>query len=95
MKRNLTPYEIILLVLGLIFVLGSITLVMTNPTPSKWQFWTIRIVMSLGAGCIGSFLPGLLTAEFSWQNVAIKSTGAAAFFVIVYLLNPPPIELVQ
>ena len=51
--------------------------------------------MSLGAGCIGSFLPGLLTAEFSWQNVAIKSTGAAAFFVIVYLLNPPPIELVQ
>jgi hypothetical protein len=92
MKRKLTPYEIILLVLGLIFVLGTLTLIMITPEPSKWQFWSIRIVMSLGAGCIGSFLPGLLTAEFSWKNVVIKSTGAAAFFVIVYLLNPPPVE---
>jgi len=85
----LLPHEIIALVLGVILFFGSIALAIIYPNPTNFQYTVFRVAMSLGAGFLGSFIGGMLTAHFSWANVGIKAGGAAAFFTIVYLLNPP------
>jgi hypothetical protein len=84
----LSAYEIIALVLGVILFFGSIVFAIIYPNPTKFQYIVFRTVMSFGGGFLGSFIGGVLTADFSWPNVGIKAGGAAAFFAVVYVILP-------
>lgn len=66
-----------------------ITTTFITPNPTSYQYTVYRIVLAQAAGGIGSVLPGLLEVKYKgW----LRSSGAAAFFAIVYFKSPALLE---
>lgn len=85
--------KISIFVFGVVFVVVLLVIAVSVPSPTEFQFFVFRIVLALVAAAIGAFLPGSLNVQSHIQNPAYRNTiragGAVAFFVIVYLINPP------
>ena len=65
------------------FITLLIVSFITEPTPLLKNFF--RVVLALFAGAIGGLLPGFLDIRHrNW----LRAGGGAAFFVLVYLVNP-------
>jgi len=68
---------------GLIVVMLIVAILV--PKPTDFQLLVFRVTTALGAAGIGANLPGTL----GFQSDLVTASGAAAFFVIVFLINPP------
>jgi hypothetical protein len=54
------------------------------------RFFIFRTVLALiGAAFAAIFIPGLLQVQTKVLKIAVRAGGAAAFFAIIYLINPP------
>lgn len=79
----------ILLALGGVTILGLLALVLTNRHVDRGLAGPLRLLMALGAAAYGGLLPGAtLNVGFNRNGLAIRSAGAAAFFVLVWLGGP-------
>lgn len=85
-KENSLKTPDITWIIGLILILGTfIGLIGFVPCPTSAQQVVFRFLMALGGACVATLLPGLLNIHFT----GIKATNALAFFVLIYLINPP------
>jgi hypothetical protein len=76
------------IVVSLLLVMLAIGLFERKPT--DLGIFIFRTVLALLAGAFaGIFIPGFLDVKAKTARFALRATGAAAFFVIVYLWNPP------
>jgi len=91
--RKLKIQDWILLALGIIFLAFTVIIVLKIPQPTEVQMWIFRIIASLGAACIGAFIPGLFEISSQSTKITFRATGAAAFFVLMYLFNPPDLVI--
>ena len=58
--------------------------------PTDLAIFIFRVVMSLIAGAFGAiFIPGIFELSGEIGKWTVRAAGAAAFFAVVYLLNPP------
>lgn len=81
--------DIVLTSLGVLWVVVGLVLAIIKPNPTPFQLWAFRVVMSLGAACIGSILPGFIDLNGDIGELAIRAGGAIALFLLLYLVNPP------
>lgn len=81
--------EIILLSLGIAIVVTTIIIAVKIPHPTVFQLWVFRVIMALGAACLGAIIPGFIELEGGICEIAIRTGGAIALFFTVYLINPP------
>lgn len=57
---------------------------------NNFNLWVFRVVMALGAGIVGgAYIPGLLNVTHKTKKGLIRASGGCAFFVVVYMVNPP------
>ena len=79
---------------GIILLLLVILLAVYFPKPTPSQALTFRVVLALAAGAfVQAALAGFVHLEANLPGIAIRSGGAIAVAIVVYLFNPP--ELVQ
>lgn len=81
--------EIVLLSLGILLIGVGLVLALIRPNPTPFQLWAFRVVMSLGAACLGSILPGFVELDGKLGELVIRAGGAIALFLLLYLVNPP------
>jgi hypothetical protein len=74
-------------VLSVLFLATSALLLYINPCPSAAMFFVLRVLISLAAALLGSFLIG----TFRYKAGAIEATGGFAIFAFIYLTNPAPL----
>lgn len=90
--KQLTKLTKLLSDQGLVVTFVSIsllTLLLTAifiPHPTSFQLLVFRVFLALTASGVGAFIPGLFEVNV---RKSIRATGAAAFFIVIYLLNPP------
>jgi len=80
----LTPQMLLLAGLGVLFVSVLLVIVIVVPEPKPNQALVFRVVLALGAACIGGVLPGLFHIAAGW----LKAGGAVGLMVLVLLLDP-------
>ena len=81
------PWEkVALFAVSVSLVLVMLVIAFLVPEPTEFQIWVFRVVLALGAAGVGALIPGFL--EFEYRNW-LRAGGAAAFFALVYLVNPP------
>jgi len=81
--------EIILLSLGVVIVVVTLIMAVKIPQPTVFQFWVFRVIMALGAACLGAVIPGFIEFNGKIGEIATRAGGALALFLVVYLMNPP------
>lgn len=82
---RLSPQQTALFLFGIFFVTVMIILALAIPSPTEAQWRVFNLVLALVAGAIAAVLPGVLRIQFTpW----LKSGGALAVFVLVYLVKP-------
>lgn len=69
---------------AIVFLLLLLGIALVVPDPTHFQLRVFQVVLALAAGGFDLLLSGQLGVE----NRRVKATGAAAFFVIVYFINP-------
>ncbi|MBU1311896.1 MAG: hypothetical protein KKE30_20430 [Gammaproteobacteria bacterium] len=69
-----------------ISLLSLLLIAILIPQPSSFQQLVFRVFLALAAAGVGAFIPGLFEVNV---RKSIRATGAAAFFVVIYLINPP------
>ncbi|MEN0050256.1 MAG: carboxypeptidase regulatory-like domain-containing protein [Bacteroidota bacterium] len=72
--------------LGVLLLLICLGLTMYFDCLEGNKFLTVRIILSLGAACLASVIPGLFNANF--LDNRITAGGALAFGAFVFLFNP-------
>ncbi|CAM2064230.1 Carboxypeptidase regulatory-like domain-containing protein [Sulfidibacter corallicola] len=72
-------------VFGVILVFVFLGLIIFVPDPTPFQYTVFRIVLSLAAAGVATFIPGLINVEI---RKIIRAGGAIAVFVIVYFYAP-------
>jgi hypothetical protein len=48
----------------------------------------LRLVLCVAAALVGGSLPGALRLDVQWQDIGIRATGAIAFGLIFWLVDP-------
>ena len=81
---------IVLLSLGIIIIAATLVLALKVPLPTTFQLWVFRVLMGLGAACLGAVIPGFIEFGGNVGELAVRSGGAIALFVMIYLISPPP-----
>jgi tetratricopeptide (TPR) repeat protein len=71
---------------GVIFLVAILAVAIFIPSPTEFQIFIFRVILSLAAAGVGAVLPGLLTVE---APPFVRAGGAMALFVIVFWFNPP------
>jgi hypothetical protein len=70
---------------GIVFIITMLTLAITVPEPTAFQYTVFRIVLALATAGIAAMIPGFLHVETpGWM----RAGGALAVFVLVYFYNP-------
>jgi hypothetical protein len=70
---------------GAAFIVGMILIALKVPTPTVFQYFVFRSVLSVAIAGFAAFIPGFLEVRIKpW----IHATGAIGVFVVVYILNP-------
>ena len=77
---------------GVLFVSVMLVVAIAVPNPTATQWFVFRVVLALAAAGIGAVLPGLIVVNVSRF---VRSGGAIALFVLVYLWNPPQLVVQQ
>lgn len=76
--------------LGLFLLILGVVLGFVFSTPTPLQIFLIRALVALGAGGIGSVIPGILNINVGLgTKLAISAGGALAVLVLLYIVNPP------
>src|SRR5437763_1151120 len=70
---------------GVAFLITMLVLATAFPNPTPFQIQVFMTVLSLSAAGVGAVLPGKI--EFKYKNL-LRTTGAAAFFGIVWFTQP-------
>ena len=71
---------------GTSFVVVLLIIAIFIPSPTTFQIFVFRVVLSLAAGGVGAIIPGFINVQFkNW----LRAGGALALFVLVYQVNPP------
>jgi hypothetical protein len=61
---------------------------------NNFNLWVFRVLTALGAGIVGgAYIPGLFDITHKTARSVVRATGGAAFFVVVYLTNPPALVI--
>lgn len=82
----------LLAIVGLLILFKCLNLIMKTDNLTSEKFWMIRLIASLGAACLGSAIPGALLLKIEGVNgIYLSAGGAAVFFLVSYLMNPPKI----
>jgi CheY-like chemotaxis protein len=75
---------------GLIFIAIMLLVAIFIATPTPFQMFIFRVVISLAAGGFGAALPGFFNLNLPiWKKGMLHAGGALGLFAIVYLINPP------
>jgi Na+-transporting NADH:ubiquinone oxidoreductase subunit NqrB len=74
---------------GVIFLVTLLIIAITVPTPSSFQAFIFRVVLSVAAAAFIALVPGFINVETKFKGFWVRAGGALAIFVIVYLMNPP------
>ncbi len=75
-----------LVAIGVGLVLVMLVIAFLIPDPTSFQLLVFRVILALGAAGVGALIPGFIELKYrDW----IRAGGAAAFFALVYLINPP------
>ena len=83
-------------VVGALFIVAVLYIVFASETMTNQQFFVIRLVAALAAAGFAALLPGFLNIEMKLPtNVAVRGGGAIGVFLLVWFVNPPPIEPVN
>lgn len=82
--------EIVLLCLGIVFFVVSYVTAIKIPEPTPSQLWVFRVIMAMGAACLGALLPGFLELGENKEllETGLRAGGALAVFIFVYRVNP-------
>jgi len=75
--------------LGILFVAAGVTLPIIFGEPNSSVMHSYRVVLGLGAACIGALIPGFIELDGKIGELAFRSGGAIALFLLIYLVNPP------
>jgi len=75
-------------VFGFAFLLILLGISFLFPTPTEFQLLVFRIVIALVGAFFGGSISGYINVKGKLGNFAIRAGGAAAFFVVIYFLNP-------
>lgn len=60
------------------------------PTPTEFQYFIFRVIISISGAGIGGIIPGFINLRMEKEKLfAIRAGGAIALFIITYLINPP------
>lgn len=77
---------------GGVFIVVILIMAILYPSPTPFQFFVFRVVLSLAAAGVGGVLSGFLHVAFgSVEKPWLRAGGALAVFAVVYLLNPAKI----
>jgi hypothetical protein len=91
-RRAGTPPASLLFTTGTVFVLIPIAVAIWAPDAYGRAQLYLRIIAALGAGLMGSFIPGTLRVVFPKSKAlgqpAAQALGGLAVFLMVFLVNP-------
>jgi|SRR5882724_7289004 len=86
---------ILVFIFGVIFiffllVIGVFILVRGDdkPVPAAAMF-IFRVVLALAGAGFAAILPGFLSLQAKFAEVALQAGGALAVFIVIYRINPP------
>ena len=81
--------EIILISLGIAIVVTTLIMALKILEPTVFRLLVFRVIMALGAACLGAIIPGFINLVGELGEITIRAGGAIALFLVVYLINPP------
>jgi hypothetical protein len=88
-RGRIVSWELIFVsVFGVVFIVSLLTLAITFPHPTSFQFLVFRTVLALAASGIAASVPGFLNLSLDLTGVAVRAGGALAVFLLIYRLNP-------
>jgi hypothetical protein len=67
-------------------VMLALNVFIPNPTPTQYEIF--KVGLALAAAGIGSILPGFIYIEGKFNKIALRASGALAFFLVVYFSTP-------
>lgn len=87
---TMTALKWVAVAFGVLFLATLLALVVFIPNPTGLQIFVFRVLLALCAGVIGgALIGGFLELKGKVAQFSVTAGGAAAFFLIVYLVNPP------
>lgn len=76
-------------IVGVFFIVLTVTLVFVFPEPTPLQRRVVLGTFAIGGAAFGNQISGMINVDMKLPGkLAISGTGAAAFFVILYLVLP-------
>ena len=93
-KKNQTEVweKIIACSFGFLFISTMLVIAILFPSPTNFQIFIFRVILSLAASGIGAFIPGFIDIEMKKKDLfLLRAGGAIALFFIIYQINPPSI----
>lgn len=86
----MTALKWVAVAFGVVFLTALLALVVFIPNPTGFQIFVFRVLLSLCAGVIGgALIGGFIELKGKVAQFGVTAGGAAAFFLIVFLVNPP------
>ena len=85
--------RILLFLTAVAFLAALLFAAFWSDTMNEPQFFVVRLIAALAAAGFAVLLPGFLDLQFSVRReMMIRAGGAIAVFVLVWYINPPPLN---
>jgi len=86
----MTALKWVAVAFSVVFLAALLFLVVFIPNPTGLQILVFRVLLALCAAVIaGALIGGFIELKGKLAQFSLSAGGAAAFFLIVYLFNPP------
>lgn len=75
---------------GLVFLITLLVIAVLVRSPTPFQVYVFRVVLSLAGGSFGVLIPGFIETRVPLpRNGMIRAGGGLAVFLLLYWFNPP------
>ena len=92
---KLTSTVLLSAITGIAFLVALLVIAFVIKEPTNFQVFVFRVVLAIAAAGFGAALPGFFDVGGGVGGFTIKAGSAAAFFVVVFLVNPPALVVDQ
>lgn len=76
------------LFIGAVLIGATLYLIVTNHKYDEPNATYMKILLSLGAGVVGSTIPGFLHIEYKKKGLAVRAAGGVAVFLVTLYYTP-------